>query len=222
MITGDGNLVELQATRALHHRPIRASTCSRSSEPEEILRSAAESVLREVGGRPAVRRPADHRPRRACKREVLTRLDQRCCELRPRRAGHRLDGLSLHDLHPPQEVVHAYHEVTQAMETARPADQPGRGRTAWRPARASRTARSLQIVAPRPRPATRRRGPHGRRRARRIFRSLAGSARVWVWPRSGSSCARRSGELGTASRSAGGARATTAGARRAAGAGRRR
>jgi Cu+-exporting ATPase len=31
--------------------------------------------------------------------------------------GIKLDGLSIHDLHPPQEVVPAYHDVTSAMET---------------------------------------------------------------------------------------------------------
>ena len=31
--------------------------------------------------------------------------------------GIKLDGLSIHDLHPPQEVVPAYHDVTRAMET---------------------------------------------------------------------------------------------------------
>src|SRR5262249_37262471 len=30
--------------------------------------------------------------------------------------GVRVEGVSLHDLHPPQEVVQAYHEVTRAME----------------------------------------------------------------------------------------------------------
>src|SRR5207245_4955655 len=30
--------------------------------------------------------------------------------------GIRLDGLSLHDLHPPQEVVESYHKVTKAMQ----------------------------------------------------------------------------------------------------------
>ena len=30
--------------------------------------------------------------------------------------GIQLEGIALHDMHPPQEVVPAYHEVTQAME----------------------------------------------------------------------------------------------------------
>ena len=30
--------------------------------------------------------------------------------------GINLDGFVLHDLHPPQEVVPAYHEVTRAVE----------------------------------------------------------------------------------------------------------
>ena len=43
-------------------------------------------------------------------------LDQRCREHGRDGLGIRLDGLSLHDLHPPQEVVPAYYEVTRAME----------------------------------------------------------------------------------------------------------
>src|SRR5262249_12324296 len=37
-------------------------------------------------------------------------------ECRPGGLGVRVEGVSLHDLHPPQEVVQAYHEVTRAME----------------------------------------------------------------------------------------------------------
>src|SRR5262249_33442629 len=34
----------------------------------------------------------------------------------PAGLGLRVEGLSLHDLHPPPEVVAAYHQVTRAME----------------------------------------------------------------------------------------------------------
>src|SRR5262249_1669997 len=46
--------------------------------------------------------------------EALARVQERCqaygC------LGIRLDGLSLHDIHPPQEVVEWYHDVSKAMQ----------------------------------------------------------------------------------------------------------
>jgi Cu+-exporting ATPase len=48
--------------------------------------------------------------------EVLARLKERCAEYGPGGLGIRLDGVSLHDLHPPMEVVPDYHRVAQAMQ----------------------------------------------------------------------------------------------------------
>jgi regulator of protease activity HflC (stomatin/prohibitin superfamily) len=84
-------------------------------DPETILRAAAESVLREaVASQPFHDLLTRGRGRLA--EEVVARLDGRCREAGGQGLGVRLDGLSLHDLHPPQEVVPAYHEVTRAME----------------------------------------------------------------------------------------------------------
>src|SRR5262249_3900203 len=44
------------------------------------------------------------------------RLADRCSNAAPGGLGIHLEGLAIHDLHPPQEVVQAYHDVTQAME----------------------------------------------------------------------------------------------------------
>ena len=114
MITGDGNLVELQATlryTIAEPRTYLFEVC----DPETILRAAAESVLREtVASQPFHDLLTRGRGRLA--EEVLARLDGRCREAGGQGLGVRLDGLSLHDLHPPQEVVPAYHEVTRAME----------------------------------------------------------------------------------------------------------
>src|SRR5690606_16774624 len=46
----------------------------------------------------------------------LAELEQRCGELVPGGLGVRFEGVTLHDVHPPQEVVAAYHEVARAME----------------------------------------------------------------------------------------------------------
>ncbi len=114
MITGDGNLVELLATVRYSIRKPRVYLFE-VSDPEGILRDYAESVLREVvAGR------AFHdlltAQRAGLAQEVLSRLDERCRQHGPDGLGIRLDGLALHDLHPPQEVVPAYYDVTRAME----------------------------------------------------------------------------------------------------------
>ncbi len=114
MITGDGNLVELQATLRYSIRRPRTYLFE-VSDPETILRAAAESVLREaVAGRPSAELLTADRGRLAA--DVLARLTERCGPSGPNDLGVRLDGLALHDLHPPQEVVPAYQDVTRAME----------------------------------------------------------------------------------------------------------
>src|SRR5262249_2614175 len=85
------------------------------AQPEKALRDAAESVLREVvaGKRMADLLTGD---RGKFQGEVRRRLEQRCQASPPGGLGVRIEGVSLHDMHPPQEVVQAYHEVTRAME----------------------------------------------------------------------------------------------------------
>jgi Cu+-exporting ATPase len=112
MITGDGNLVELQATvRYVIDNPHDYLFKVREADP--IIRAVAESVLREaVAGQPFLELLTTNRER--FQRETLARMRQRCAKYDS--LGIRLDGLSLHDLHPPQEVVPAYHDVTKAMQ----------------------------------------------------------------------------------------------------------
>jgi Cu+-exporting ATPase len=111
MMTGDGNLVEMQATIRYTISDPRVYLFEADDVPG-VLRGAAESVLRElVAGRTfadllTIDREAFHTA-------ALDRLRQRC---EANRLGVRLEGLSVADLHPPQEVVEAYHQVTTAME----------------------------------------------------------------------------------------------------------
>jgi len=111
MMTGDGNLVEMQATIRFTISDARVYLFEVNDAPN-VVRGAAESVLRElVAGRTF----ADllTTDREAFHIAALDRLRQRC---EGNRLGVRLEGLSLADLHPPQEVVEAYHQVTTAME----------------------------------------------------------------------------------------------------------
>jgi Cu+-exporting ATPase len=114
MITGDNLLLELQAT--VRYQVVDGVAYQFGvQDPEDLVRNLAEAALQEVV---AGRSFADLMTvdRAAFGRTVLARLRQRLDALEPHGLGIRLDGLSLHDLHPPQEVVTAYHRVAVAME----------------------------------------------------------------------------------------------------------
>jgi Cu+-exporting ATPase len=114
MITGEGNLVELQATVRYTVSDPRTYLFE-VDDADAVVRSAAEAVLREsVAGRTFAELLTTDRA--AFQREALARLKERCGGYGGPSLGIRLEGLALHDLHPPQEVVQAYHEVTKAME----------------------------------------------------------------------------------------------------------
>ncbi|MBL8796298.1 MAG: hypothetical protein JNM56_20530 [Planctomycetia bacterium] len=118
MITGDGNLIELQATvRYTVERKYLHTFLFGVRDPDAAVRGAAEAVLREaVASQPFLDLLTVNRER--FQEQVLARLRQRwqSPEYGAAGLGIRLDGLSLHDLHPPQEVVEAYHAVAKAME----------------------------------------------------------------------------------------------------------
>jgi heavy metal translocating P-type ATPase len=114
MITGDGNLVEILATvRYTIADPRRYLFASK--DVDALLRSATESVVRErVAGESFLELLTTRRP--AFEREIAARLERRCREVAPEGIGVRLEGLTIHDLHPPPEVVPAYHEVARAIQ----------------------------------------------------------------------------------------------------------
>jgi Cu+-exporting ATPase len=114
MITGDGELIELQGTLRYTIANARAYLFE-AADPDAVLRSAAEAVLREtVAGRTFADLLTNERGR--FQQTALATLRRRCAEYGDRGLGIHLEGLDLHDLHPPQEVVDAYHDVTRAME----------------------------------------------------------------------------------------------------------
>jgi Cu+-exporting ATPase len=114
MMTGDGNLVELLATVRYTVRDPRTYLFA-VNNPDALVRSAAESALREiVAALPFQELLTSGRAR--VQREAVARLTSRCHDGGSGDLGIHLEGLSIHDLHPPQEVVNAYHGVTKAME----------------------------------------------------------------------------------------------------------
>ncbi|MBY0230222.1 MAG: cation-translocating P-type ATPase family protein [Gemmataceae bacterium] len=112
LMTGDGNLLEVHGSLLYSLSDPRAYLFG-AADPEGALRSAAESVLRELAGERAM---ADilTRGRAAFAAEAQARLAERLRGLGG--LGMKLEGVALHDLHPPLEVVQAYHDVTRARE----------------------------------------------------------------------------------------------------------
>jgi Cu+-exporting ATPase len=112
MITGDGNLVEVLATVRYTVADPRAYLLA-ARDPEAVIRSTAEAVLRELAaGQPFLDLLTANRA--AFERTARARLDQRLTAAGP--LGVALDGLTVHDLHPPPEVVKSYHDVAEAIQ----------------------------------------------------------------------------------------------------------
>lgn len=114
MITGDGDLVEILATVRYRASDPRAYVLG-TATPDAVIRSSAEAVLREL--------VASYRflelltTRRAdLERAALERLNRRLAGAAGGGLGVALDGFTLHDLHPPPEVVNAYHSVAKAIQ----------------------------------------------------------------------------------------------------------
>jgi Cu+-exporting ATPase len=114
MLTGDGNLVELQATVQYKIAKPRVFLFQ-VSDPDAIIRASAESVLRGmVAGRPFLELLTVNRAQ--FQKDVLARLEKRCHDYGPDGLGVEFDSLALKDLHPPPDVVQAYYDVAKAME----------------------------------------------------------------------------------------------------------
>jgi Cu+-exporting ATPase len=151
MITGDGQLIELMGSVRFSIADPRVYLFEVENAPA-VLRGTAEAVLREK----TAGRTFDGLltvDRAAFQQEVLDRLRQRCAAYGSQGLGIRVEGVSLHDLHPPQEVVAAYDAVTRAMEkrytlvnkaketaVSNENDQLGKARAEMRTATADRDA----------------------------------------------------------------------------------
>jgi P-type Cu+ transporter len=114
MLTGDGELVELLATiRYTIADPKKF--LERAAEIDPLLRSTAEATLRElIGARGFQHLLADGRIlfEQDANRVFRVRLEGAA----PDGLGLQLDGLTIHDLHPPTDVVASYHAVAEAIQ----------------------------------------------------------------------------------------------------------
>ena len=114
MITGDVNLIELQATVRYQVTDAHAFAFG-VRDADEVVRATLESVLRGmVASRPFL--DLLTRDRDGFQKEVLARVESRIKSYHTEGLGITFDGLALHDIHPPQEVVPHFYEVTRAME----------------------------------------------------------------------------------------------------------
>ncbi len=108
--TGDGNLVELLATVRLTVVDPHAYWLG-VRDPDAAVRAAAESAVRELVGA-AVFADLLTTGRAALEARAADRLRTRL----PAGLGVRVDGVTVHDLHPPAEVVASYHAVAEAIQ----------------------------------------------------------------------------------------------------------
>jgi Cu+-exporting ATPase len=114
MITGDGNLMELQGS--VRYRIIDpVAYLFHASDPDAMIRAHTEAVLREMVAAKKLGSLLTL-DRGNFQTLATTRLASRIQQMGTEGPGIILDGLSLHDMHPPQEVVRSYYAVTQAME----------------------------------------------------------------------------------------------------------
>lgn len=114
MLTGDGNLVEVKV--AIHYRVTQPRIyLFEVQQPEELIRSIAEAVIREViAGSSFSTLLTDQRS--LVQQSINQALTMRCQSISKHGIGITIERVTFQELHPPQEVVPAYHDVTKAME----------------------------------------------------------------------------------------------------------
>ncbi|MCZ2342024.1 MAG: cation-translocating P-type ATPase family protein [Bacteroidales bacterium] len=114
IITGDGNLIEVLATvRYTVSDPIRyLFGCP---DPDALIRTETEAILRELAaGMPFLDLLTVNRA--TFEQLATAKLQERLQSAAPGGLGVRLAELTLHDLHPPQDVVASYHQVAEAIQ----------------------------------------------------------------------------------------------------------
>jgi len=114
MITGDSDLVEILATVRYHVSEPRKFIFA-IRDPDGLIRSTAESVLRELVAGQRFQELLTVK-RAELEQDSLQLLRKRLVAIAPGGIGVAVDGLTLHDLHPPPEVVNSYHAVAKAIQ----------------------------------------------------------------------------------------------------------
>jgi regulator of protease activity HflC (stomatin/prohibitin superfamily) len=114
LLTGDGELIELLATIRYTISDSKVYL-ERAADVDPLLRSCAESTLRELtGARDFQSLLGNGRPdfEREANRLFTVRLSTAATD----GLGIRFGGLTIHDLHPPTDVVASYHAVAEAIQ----------------------------------------------------------------------------------------------------------
>jgi Cu+-exporting ATPase len=114
MITGDGELVEVFATLRYQVADPQRFLFDPAA-PEGLLRGELEAILRELFAAHPFQELLTRR-RSELEAEAVARLRCVLQQMDPACFGLAIDGLTLHDLHPPPEVVPAYHAVARAIQ----------------------------------------------------------------------------------------------------------
>jgi regulator of protease activity HflC (stomatin/prohibitin superfamily) len=114
MITGDGDLVEILATVRYHVSDPRKFLFE-VRDADGLVRSTGEAALRELVAGQRFQEMLTVR-RADLERDALDRLRARLDAIMPGGIGVVIDGFTVHDLHPPPEVVKAYHDVAKAIQ----------------------------------------------------------------------------------------------------------
>ncbi len=121
VVTGDGNLVEVFLTVRYHYGDIAQAELLGSAEPV-FVRMRAEATLRRIlGGQKSVALLGKSRADLSYWLAGEIRKDWDEAQSPIRGPGERtrilvIEDVAVHDLHPPREVVQAYHSVAKAME----------------------------------------------------------------------------------------------------------
>jgi Cu+-exporting ATPase len=114
MITGDNNLVEVQAIVRFRIDDPRTYLFE-ANGAEEILRADMEATLRTlIAGQTFADLLTSGRAE--LQAETMRRLKDKAKSYGPKGLGIEIEGVSLLDLHPPGEVVKSYYEVAAAMQ----------------------------------------------------------------------------------------------------------
>ncbi len=113
MLTGDGNLIEMQWI--IHYTIFDPKRYLFAAvDPDLILRSLAESVLRELLAKERFQNVLSGQ-RASFQQTVLQNLQRRLTAEAYQRLGVQIYDIAFQDVHPPLEVVDAYYNVTRAM-----------------------------------------------------------------------------------------------------------